>query len=319
MRARFVGRMSVLLALGCGSSAKDTGAPHLVSFLAQVPGAPDVDLVLPPDGGASAVSGVAQFKLVFDKLLDGDKIEAVGTGVQPKTDVISITWTGAPAGAPAITANTLYDPSGAASITTPAPKILLSPSPGLPSGAQLVIKLDRTKITSKGNTPLAGEDTFNLATQPFAVSTDLMPGQVATPDLTVHLSFTNALDPMVASHIRVTAAGAPVAVDVMPDPMDSRNRLVTAKAWPVGQALVLTVDKEAADLFGVKLPEDFSVMFSVQSGDGGAPDGGAVPDGGEAFDAGGAPDGAPSVDATAAPDAALDAGSDGAGDDATAG
>jgi hypothetical protein len=307
MRARFVGRISVLLALGCGSSAKDTAAPQLVSFLAQTPGAPDLDLLAPPDGGALAVSGVAQFKLVFDKLLDGDKIETVGAGVTPRTDVVTISWTNAPAGAPAITANTLYDPSGASSITTPAPKILLSPSPGLPSGAQLVLKLDRAKITSKGNTPFLGPDTLTVTTEPFAVSTDLTPDQPAAADLVVHLSFTNAPGPGVADHIKVTAAGAPVAIESMPDTMDSRNIVVSAKAWPQGQELLLTVDKDAADLFGVKLGQDLSVKFSIATGDGGAgsPDAG-ISEGGVGVDAAVVPDGG------AAPDAGTDAADDAA-------
>jgi hypothetical protein len=305
--------MSLLFAaIGCGSSATDTGAPHLVSLLAQVPGAADVDYLAPPDGGAPAVSGVAQFKLVFDKLLDGDKIETVTTTTQPKTDVISITWMNAPAGAPAITANTLYDPSGALSVTTPGPKIMLAPAPGLPSGAQLLFKLDRSKITGKTGTPFDGPDTQTVATLPFDVATDLMPGVPLAPDGTLHLAFTNSPGMNVADHIKITAGGAPVVVDVSLDPADPRNRLVTSMAWLPGQTLVLTIDKGAGDLFGVTLAQDVTATFAIAAGDGGvAPgDAGSGADGGP-VDAGAGPD-AGSVDA--APDAA--AGADGASPDA---
>src|SRR5262245_40867993 len=124
MRAPFSGWILPLVVLvGCGSDANPP-PPQLVSFLVQVPGEADVDLLAPPDGGVPAVSGAASFKLVFNQLLDGDKIEdATGATVTPKTDVASIVWTGAPAGAPAITAATSYDPSGAAGINQPAPKI----------------------------------------------------------------------------------------------------------------------------------------------------------------------------------------------------
>src|SRR5689334_21249321 len=137
MRAPFSGRVLFLfgLVVGCGSSAKDTGPPQLTKFLVQVPNEMDVDLLAPPDGGVPAVSGIAGFKVVFSQLLDGDRIETVsGSMVTPKTDVASIVWVGAPAGAPAITAATSYDPSGAAGVNQPAPKILIAASPGLPSG-----------------------------------------------------------------------------------------------------------------------------------------------------------------------------------------
>jgi hypothetical protein len=285
MRAPFSGRILLLVALaaGCGSSSKDVGPPQLTSFLVQLPGEADLDLLAPPDGGVSAVSGAASFKLVFNQLLDGDKIETVaGTTVTPRTDVASIVWTGAPAGAPAITATTSYDPSGASGINQPAPKIFITARPGLPSGAQLLVKLDRSKVTGKQGAPFVGPDTQMLTTLPFAASASVMPGQVVAGDVQLQVTFTNVPAMTVAEHLQLTSGGMPVMVQVMPDGMDPRKIGVAPMTWTPGATYTLTVDKDAADLFGVKLAEALTVTFSVQdpNADAGAPDGGAGDDGG---------------------------------------
>jgi hypothetical protein len=285
MRAPFSGRILLLVALaaGCGSSSKDVGPPQLTSFLVQLPGEADLDLLAPPDGGVSAISGAASFKLVFNQLLDGDKIETVsGTTVTPRTDVASVVWIGAPAGAPALTATTSYDPSGATGINQPAPKIFITVAPGLPSGAQLQVKLDRSKVTGKRGAPFVGPDTQMLTTLPFSASASVMPGQVVAGDVQLQVMFTNVPAMTVAEHIQLTSGGMPVMVQVMPDGMDPRKINVTPMMWTPGASYTLTVDKDAADLFGAKVAEALSVTFTVKdpNSEAGAPDGGAGDDGG---------------------------------------
>jgi hypothetical protein len=296
MRAPFLGRIFslFLLVAGCGSDAKDPGPPGLVKFLVLLPGEPDLDLLAPPDGGVAAISGAASFKLVFNQLLDGDRIETVsGTTVTPRTDVASIVWTGAPAGAPAITATTSYDPSGASGVTMPAPKILIAVSPGLPSGAQLQVKLDRTKVVGKKGAAFVGSDTQMLATMPFAASTSIMEGQAVAAGDPVQVIFTNVPAMNVGEHIQLTSAGMPVMAQVMADAMDPRKVSVAPATWVPGASYTLTADKDAADLFGIKLAQAVTVMFTIKDpnaeagapGDAGAPDDasadGAVPDAAE--------------------------------------
>jgi hypothetical protein len=312
MAAASVGRgvlLVLLVAGGCGNDANHS-APHLTRWLAEVPGdmsAPP-DLLSPSAGGAPAVAGVVQFRLIFDQLLDGDKIETVdSTGTHGKTDVATITWVGAPAGAPAIVATTTYDPSGASSVTTPAPKVFIAPSPGLPSGAQLAVKLDRSKITGKKGLPFEGPDSLMVATLPFEVSASVMAGAAVAPDAELDLLFTNAVAASAATHVKVLSGGQPVAAEVKPGP-DSRTLVVNPMPRVPGQSVTVVVDKGAADLFGVTLAQDFTLTFSWQSAtDGGAVDGGVTSD--AAADASAPVDSVPdtTMDAGASVDADLDA------------
>src|SRR5687768_16739620 len=86
-----------LAAAGCGDDGELSGPPQLVKFLVQVPTEMDQDLLMPPDGGMPPpISGAASFRLVFNRLLDGDKIETVTNGMPvPKTDVVTVTWVNA--------------------------------------------------------------------------------------------------------------------------------------------------------------------------------------------------------------------------------
>jgi len=322
MRAPFLGRILILVAMasGCGSDKKDPGPPQLVKFLVVLPDHTEVDLLAPPDGGAPAVSGVSTFKLVFNELLDGSKIETVsGSMVTPRTDVASIVWTNAPAGAPAIVASTSYDPSGAASVTVPAPKILIAPSPGLPSGATLQVKLDRAKVTNKKGGAFVGADTQMVTTEPFAASASVMADAVvAASDLHLSVTFTNAPAMTAAQQISLTAGGMAVMAQVTADPADPRTFNVMPMTWVPGQRYTLTVAKDAADLFGVKLAEALTVAFTVRdpNSEAGAPvEGGAPgPDAGAPADGG--------ADAAAPADVAGDVSApqaDVAGDDAGSG
>jgi hypothetical protein len=242
----------------------------------------DLDLLAPPDGGVGAVLPTQPIKLVFNQLLDGDKIETVldGGGVLGKTDVASLTWTGAPAGAPVIKAVTTYNPAGAVGVTIPAPSVLISPDPGLPSGAMLSLALVREKITSKKGTPLVGATAYTLQTAPFSVEANLTDGETVAPEFTISLTFSNVPAEAIGGAVTVTAGGAPVAIDVKPDDMNPLVKAVTPQggAWPVGPVYVLTVGAAGADLFGVKLAAPVTLGFAVAraSGDGGA----AIPDGG---------------------------------------
>jgi hypothetical protein len=225
---------------------------------------------------------------------------------------------GAPAGAQAITAATSYDPSGAASVTQPAPKIIITPSPGLPSGATLQVKLDRTKVTGKKGLQFTGSDTQMVTTLPFAASASLMAGDVITADVAVQVVFTNAPGMTVADHIQLTSGGMPVMIDVKPDASgDPRKVTVAPKTmWLPGTTYTLSVDKDTADLFGVKVAEAVMVTFTIKdpNAEAGAPDAGA---GDAGADTAVSPDAGEDVAAPA--DAGADAAPADAADDGPAG
>lgn len=272
MRASLAGRVLswslvlVVVALGAcgdGDSHHLPGPPTLVKFLVQVPGEADLDLV-PPDGGAppsTAVSGMASVRLVFNRLLDGDKIETVTpAGPMARTDVITATWVNAPTGAPPLVAATLYDPSGALAVNVPGPKILVGVTPGFPSGAQISFKLDRAKITSKQGEPFIGADVHTMTTLPFAASLSTKPGEAVPANATVQLVFTNVPAMNVIQRIKVTGG----AVEVTPDGSDPRRfNLAPLGGWVPGQSYTITVDKEAADHLGVKLATDAVLTLSI--------------------------------------------------------
>jgi hypothetical protein len=323
MRASSAGRFFLLLALAPGLACDDDeglgGPPELVKFLVQVPNEPDLDLLQPPDGGVPAVSGAASLRLVFNRLLDGDKIETVTNGmVMEKTDVVTAAWVNAPAGAPAIVAKTQYDPSGALAVNIPGPKVLVAFEPGLPSGAQVTIRLDRTKITSKGGAGFTGPDTQTLSTEPFGVSLNAMANDVVPSMFMAQLRFTNLPAMSAASLISLTAGGgAAVPVMVAGDASDPRIlNVAPMPGWVPGESYTLTVDDAASDRLGVKLAADYVARFSVAGPDGGlaAPDGGADGGLGEAGVDGGA-----AADGPAGADAATDGGAEDAGADAGAG
>jgi len=298
-----VGSIVVLAILlggaGCSSDSGGTKAPELVQVLVKAAEGMDLDLLAPPDSGVGGVLPTTQFKLVFNQLLDGDKIETVldGGGFMGLTDVASLTWTGAPAGATPITAVTSYDPTGALAVNVPGPSIVVHPDPGLPSGAMLSLALVRAKITSKKGTPFVGGTTFMLETAPFSVDANFKDGETIAPEFTVSITFSNVPADAIDGSVSVTSGGVPVAVDLKKDDANPLVRAVTPKdgPWPLRTGYVLTVGAAAADLFGVKLAAPATFAFAVaRLTDGGAPDGGT--DGANAETGSDAPNDGPAGD-----------------------
>jgi hypothetical protein len=271
--------VAVLAAAGCnGESGAGTLAPELRKFIVQVPSGAAMDLMAPPAGGVEAVVATQEFKLVFNQLLDGDKIETVlpGGKVEGKTDVASIVWVGAPAGARAITARTTYNPAGALGVTQPGPSVLIAGVPGLPSGAKVAVTLVRAKITSKKGTAFVGPDTQMVDVAPFSVEANIKEGELVASEFVIKLTFNNTPADGVLGRVVVSATGIAVATEMKADETDPRVLVLTAKegAWKAGGRYVLSVGLDATDLFGVALPVALSINFAVASP---APDGGAAP------------------------------------------
>jgi hypothetical protein len=287
-------------ATGCGSN-NDTGPPALREFIVMDSSGMEIDLLAPADGGRPAASPLFPFRASFTQLLDGDKIEDVleGGAVEGRKDVATITWMGAPAGAPAITAITSYNPAGSVGATMPKPTVTIRGNPGLPSAAKLTVKLSRDKITGKKGAPFTGSDTHMVETEPFAVELSVTDDAEVTPALMLTAKFNNLPGNMLASKIKVTSGGMPVTVMATADAADLRTVAITPPGgmWMLGATYTVSLGAEVTDLFGVKLAEPVSATFKVVSmpTDGGRPpsDAGAPGDGG--------------VDAVTSPDAAADA------------
>jgi hypothetical protein len=229
------------------------------------------DLVVAPDA--------LRLELVFDRRLDGDKIEDGSQEVpQPRADPpVHVTFAGAPGSIPL---TVVY-----ASNATGGPAIWASPSKSeaFPAGKTLTFTLDRTHITSTDGTPFTGPQSLTVTTAPFSVDLLVPPPASARPSSLIPISFNNPPAPAsVPGHVRVVD-GRGVALPVTTY-VDNRNRQLwnlepaCAGGWPAGAPLNVIVDGSVTDLYGAALGHEASAMFSVAPVDGAAS--GCVADGG---------------------------------------
>ena len=252
--------------IGCGS--KSTGSPVLIGARWKLPDRTletlnVADLVVPP--------GAQRFELVFDRRLDGDRIEDGSGGIpRPRANPpVHVAFPGAPSG---YGLTVVY-----ASNATGGPAIWVTPGgdASFPSAKTLTFSLDRGNITSTDGTPFTGPSVLTVSTAPFSVDILVPPLGAALPSSVVPLSFNDApLAASVAPHVRVedgTGTSLPIFVVV-----DSRNRQlwnvqpVCAGGWPSAKALTLVVTTEVTDLYGAPLGSEARGTFSV-GGDAGAP------------------------------------------------
>jgi len=257
--------MVVATMTACGS--KSTGSPVLIGARWKLPDRTletlnVADLVVPP--------GAQRFELVFDRRLDGDKIEnGSGSIPQPRANPpVHLSFPGAPSG---YGLTVVY-----ASNATGGPAIWVTPGgeAAFPSAKTLTFSLDRGNITSTDGTPFTGPSALTVSTAPFSVDILVPPLGAALPRSVIPLSFNNApLATSVAPHVRVEdGAGNEVPVFVV---VDNRNRQLwnveplCAGGWPLARALTLVVTTEVTDLYGAALGSEARATFSVP-GDGGA-------------------------------------------------
>jgi hypothetical protein len=278
-----LGLVAVAAGAGCGSSEAPHGAPVLESVYWELIGAgAGADcVVLPSDAGdadsdAGDALGIgdgvpknqclvwskdapgkigtvppaaAQFNLVFDRVLDGAKIEDTITdgGITrqyPKlsstgVNVSPVTWDLDPDGAspkfslvvwynslslPFTAVGSAYIYGRARSDDQPAD----APNPTLtfPPSNTVTLTLDKTRITSQYNEPMVGPDTITVNTAPFSLLVSLPkppPGgsiSYAPINYRVPLEFNNRIgDP--ANHIQVVQNGRSLRSEeyqLVPDP-----------------------------------------------------------------------------------------------------
>jgi len=273
------------------------GSPELRRLLVGPPDpeAPSVDLLGDaPDGGFFTHSPLSRLIAVFDRPLDGGKIEpgdAPGFG-----PALSITWMAAPPGAPAVRTMLAYSPGGTLDTTPPGPAVLIRPEPALPSGAMVVITFDKERITGKEGEILVGKEIHRLQTDPFT-ATIAVPKQGTDVPRTfaIRIAFNTVPGPA-RGHVRVTRDG--LDIPIPPPAVDATARTVVVVSppgglWAEGATYKVLVGKDMPDHFGVKLGQEVMATFTTVglTFDGGidaaaamdgegegptAPDGGAV-------------------------------------------
>jgi hypothetical protein len=212
-------------------------------------------LVWSKDGDSSQIATVPpaanQFNLVFDRVLDGSKIEDTitdgGVSVQyPKLDggvnasPVTVDWPGieqqpqppplalvvwynsVPLPFAAAASSYVYGRARSDNLPVDAP----NPTLTFPSNTTITIHLDHTRITSKYNEPMIGPETITVKTAPFSVlvalpapaSDGVLPR--APVNYWVPLEFSNRVGDL-ASHVQVTQNGRVLSsaeYRLVPDP-----------------------------------------------------------------------------------------------------
>jgi hypothetical protein len=322
---------------GCsgGGAAEPHGSPILTKVYWIVGGSSylawsrenDLALTSPVPPGAS------QINFVFDRRLDGSRIEDVtmvnGVPIVTPKDPppVRVTWPGMAATATTapFSLTSSYDPvppygSGTAMVFS------RPTTPGFPADSTVTFTLLTTQLTSAYGEPATVPDSIPVKTGPFTVTVGTTSGAVVS-SFQVPLAASNRLSapPTQSPFVHVSANGAVVPYKLLADAILTSRWFVAPAdclggVWPAATTFTVTVDVGFPDAFGSKLDKLATGTFTTSAG---APSGAdascSIPDAG-ATDAGG--DAAPSGDAGAdaagpdggASDGMFDAGSDSAPD-----
>lgn len=231
---------------GCTpTNSVQAGAPVMLSFgpvSAQAPydsfGTPAY-LPLATDAGPATVPPRSNLLAMFDRILDPTTLEDADGGAKAGIAVLTSDVVGA-----VTDVTTVYTPNGdpVYHVLVPqGPSVMVIPTCGMPSAAQMTVALDVAKFRSRDQANVATlkdgvAATLAFATDPFSVATDvpapMMDGDggpaaaaEVDPTLVVNLRFNNQTPPglsdacqtvpplpSIASHIHVSAtlAGVPV-------------------------------------------------------------------------------------------------------------
>jgi len=286
--------------LSCEPSNKvKAGPPQLLSFGPVGANGADEPLVDPDGGAALPVSARSSIVAVFDRLLDPTYLEDLtDTGPAGKTGVATIQTSIGHSDA-----NIVYVPNGDtnALLLPPGPRILITPSPTLPSGATVTVTLSKDKVVSKaGEAFVVGTDdmgiprtkeTLTFTTEPLSVGFAPAPnadGGAVCGSLeatgakgAIILTFNNAVDQTaIGAHVSVTAKDASGVAIAGVDATASKTVSTTdsgmvtvqpvvdadggATGWPAGATLTVTVDAQAQDAaLGTALGTPTSACFVV--------------------------------------------------------
>ena len=238
----------VSMTAGCApSNSVQAGAPIMLSFGPVSAAAPydaygsPAYLPLATDAGPATVPPRSSFLAMFDRILDPTTLEDTDGGAKAGVAALTSDVVGA---VTEVTTN--YTPNGdpVNHVLVPqGPSIMVIPTCGMPSAAQMLLALDVAKLRSHDQTKTATlkdgvAATLAFATDPFSATTDVPAPAPATndpsgpplpavvdPTLVVNLTFSNQTPPglpdacqsvpplpSIASHIHVagTVSGVPV-------------------------------------------------------------------------------------------------------------
>jgi hypothetical protein len=230
-----------------------------------------------------------QFNLVFDRVMDGGKIEdtVVVNGVsrqQPKPQPpVTVTWPDMAAAVsdPPFSIGIWYNSVHLAVAAAGTAYVYGREVPAYPSNTPLTIALDKTKLTSQYGDPMDGPETISVITDEFRLET--APPERVPTNYWLPLRFNNQVgDPttVVEPHVHVvTSEGGAAAFKLAREPMDPTliylQPVDHGGIWPNGTRVDVTVDATLPDIFGAPLGAATTVSFTscepTAAGDGGVP------------------------------------------------
>jgi hypothetical protein len=230
-----------------------------------------------------------EFDLIFDRRLDGDKIEETfvqdgQTLTRPRPDPpVTVDWPQMAAGDSAFSVAISYNSLRLSGLPASSTYVFGRSALGYPSGTALTFHLDHDGLTSSDGEAMVGPDSITVATAVFTVQIrkprtagDVTPAPISS-DYQIPLTFNNLPAGDDAIHPFVTLAIDEVASDfrLQPDNRDATTLYLTpvtaGQPWPAGAHLAVGVKPGLPDRFGVPLEMAAEAAFLVA---GGASDGG---------------------------------------------
>ena len=288
------------LTAACSKHEAPHGSPVLLS-VQWISGAGKMQVWTPTETGTVQAPAAGQeVDFVFDRLLDGTRIEdvvtqnGVETTVPKSTPPITTSWPDSATvmSAPPFSDQVRYNSEpfygGATSY------VLLRPAMvGFPSSDTITFSLDPTNLTSAYGEPMIGPSEITVITGPFSASFRLPAGTDGSASLPTRFPLPATFSNRVAStasiepFVRVEANGRPVPVVLKADASDlTVVYLLPASClggWPVGVPIDVTIAAGAPDAFGVAMAADAHTTFMASGVAPAGPDGGCpvtVPDAG---------------------------------------
>jgi hypothetical protein len=285
----------LLLAAGltatCSSNSEPHGSPVLLS-VQWISGGGRTQIWAPTaTGTVQAPAAGQEVDFVYDRLLDGNRIEDVVTqnGVEttvPKaTPPITTSWPDAATvmSTPPFSDQVRYNSE---SFYGPATAyVLLQPAVvGFPSSDTITFSLDATNLTSAYGDQMIGPSEISVTTGPFSVSF-LLPtgsdGSASVPTkFALRILFSNRLASAasVEPFVQVEANGHLLPAVLAADASDPTLVYLTPASclggWPIGVPIDVTIAAGVPDAFGVAMATDAHTTFMASGLAPVAPDGG---------------------------------------------
>ncbi len=232
-----------------------------------------------PDAGAGPVPpGASQVDFVFDRRLDGARVEdTVGNMTVPKASPpITVGWPEPDSvmSDPPFTADVFYN--SVAFYGGQSAYVFLRPrAVGFPSATPVTFTLDPSGLTSAYGEPMVGPTSITVTTDRLGVvpRPSSGPNGLGTfpPTLQLPVQFTaRPAFSRVAAFTRATADGQAVPVKVAADAVDPTIVHVSSACtggWPAGTRVDVSFDPGLPDAFGVPTDAPLSAGSFLVSGD----------------------------------------------------